>query len=378
MKKIYYLGYYDIQENSKENRNIVLSATNKMDYIIGVLERLGVNVNVISASTTKNYKLYTGKVLRLSDSSSLRLFITFSSKIKMLKFCGRIITIYSMFRYLFKTLEKEDTLIVYHSLGYVRIIKYLKLIIGFNLILEVEEIYSDVNGKQKDRKKEEKLFSIADSYLFSTKLLDKKINIFHKPSVVVLGSYNIDKHNNSKLFDNKIHVVYAGTFDPRKGGVVAAASAAKFLNSNYHIHILGFGSEKEVFNIKKLIKELSKDCTCIITYDGLKAGEEYIRFIQSCSIGLSTQNPHAEFNLTSFPSKILSYMSNGLRVLTIRIPAIEDSEIGNYMYYYENQVPEEIAKRIMSIDCNDNYNGRRVVNNLDIIFKSELKKILGI
>ena len=41
MKKIYYLGYYDIPENSAENRNYVLSASNKMTYIIEATEKCG-------------------------------------------------------------------------------------------------------------------------------------------------------------------------------------------------------------------------------------------------------------------------------------------------------------------------------------------------
>ena len=104
--------------------------------------------------------------------------------------------------------------------------------------------------------------------------------------------------------------------------------------------------------------------------------EDYIRFIQSCDIGLSTQNPKAAFNSTSFPSKILSYMANGLRVVSIRIPAIETSAVGKYMYYYEEQQPKEIAKAIMSVNMNDDYNGRKIISNLDTEFYKNIAKLL--
>lgn len=41
MKRVYYLGFYDIEQNKSENRNYVLSATNKMRYIIDTIETCG-------------------------------------------------------------------------------------------------------------------------------------------------------------------------------------------------------------------------------------------------------------------------------------------------------------------------------------------------
>ena len=106
------------------------------------------------------------------------------------------------------------------------------------------------------------------------------------------------------------------------------------------------------------------------------SGEDYIRFLQSCDIGLSTQNPDAAFNATSFPSKILSYMANSLQVVSIRIPAIEGSAIGEYMYYYDRQTPEEIAKAIMSVDMSNGMDPRQVIAGLDGTFRRHLKKLL--
>ena len=128
--------------------------------------------------------------------------------------------------------------------------------------------------------------------------------------------------------------------------------------------------------MKQVIKDVSGKTKATVTYDGLLSGEDYIRFIQSCQIGLSTQNPDADFNATSFPSKILSYMANGLRVVSIRIPAIETSAVGNDMYYYDKQTPEEIAKAIANIDLLDDYAGRDLILKLDKQFRQEIKEIL--
>ena len=206
-------------------------------------------------------------------------------------------------------------------------------------------------------------------------LKNDKINLKNKAYCIIHGTYNVEKQITRKFNDGRIHCVYAGTFDPRKGGV-AAAAAGEFLDERYHIHILGFGSENDKKLLIKTIEELSKKTTCKITYDGLLSGGEYIKFIQSCDIGLSTQNPNAAFNDTSFPSKILSYMANGLKVVSIRIPAIETSDVADYIYYYDKQEPREISNVIMSIDINDDYDSRKLISELGEKFREKLKGVI--
>lgn len=377
MKKIYYLGYYDTPENSAEKRNFVLSATNKMTYIIESIEKCGCSVEVISASQTLHNKSYPAKIVPIGNNSCLRLFKTkaWGNKIK------RVISVlYSRFqhrRYILNNLTSDDTLLAYHSVPFANFLVKAKKKIGFRLILEVEEIYADVNGKQSDRKKEYKVFNVADAYIFPTKMLDDKLNLKSKPSVIIHGTYKVEPQITEKFNDGKIHIVYAGTFDPRKGGAKAAVAAAEYLNDKYHIHILGFGSEDDKKSLLSDIERVSKVSNCTVTFDGLLSGDDYIKFIQKCDIGLSTQNPSGIYNDTSFPSKILSYMANGLKVVSIKIPVIETSNVSQYLYYYDCQSPEMIAETINLVDVcaeNDTYN---VILELDRQFVCELINVLG-
>lgn len=376
MEKIIYVGYYN-SLNNNQKRNTVLAATNKMNYIIEALDKK-FQVVVLSVSGSKENKSYPLTKENLYNKSKLILLPTRKYGNVFQRIIQRVLIKYSLIKYILTNTNQNTKVIVYHSLGYLNTIKFLKKIKKFDLILEVEEIYADVINNKKIRKKEIDFFKNADKFIFSTKLLDEEVNKENKPYIIIHGTYKVEEQKSSKFRDKdgKIHIVYAGTFDPRKGGGAAAAAAAEFLNENYHMHILGFGSQKDIDNMKKIILEISKKTKCTITYDGLKSGDEYINFIQSCDIGLSTQNPDADFNGTSFPSKILSYMSNGLRVVSINIPAIKGSDIGEYMYYYERQTPKEIAKAIKKIDINDDYNARKVIFNLDKKFTKDLFEIL--
>lgn len=374
MKRIYYLSYYDVPTG---NTKVALSATNKMDYIIDVLTHYGYEVIIVSASVNRDGKRVLEEIKKIKNNVFLKKFNSNISSIKVIRFFQLLLLKSKIKNFFEKTLKDDDLLFIYHSLGYAKIYKWLQKKIQSKIILEVEELYTDVSKvRGYTNRTELNCLKFSDAYIFPTQLLDEKINLTKKPSVIIHGTYNVEKDYGVKFGDGRIHCVYAGTFDPRKGGV-AAAAAAQFLDEKYHVHILGFGSEKDKKLLIDQIEELQKKTQCKITFEGKKSGDEYIRFIQKCDIGLSTQNPNAAFNDTSFPSKILSYMSNGLRVVSIRIPAIEQSAIGKYIYYYDEQTPQKIAETIKKVDINNINSSRAVIADLDEKFKTEIKRLLA-
>lgn len=375
MKKIFYMAYYN-STNSSERRNAVLSSVNKMNYICEALENNGYNTEIVSASGATEKKFCKSKKVKLTDKTTLKLFSSLPRLNRIVSVIDRVILKTKLFLYMIKNTNKDSIVMVYHSLGYMSLVKRLKKLKGFKLIIEAEEIYGDVIGDEKTSQKEYDFFKIADGFIFPTELLSEKVNTEKKPEVIIYGTYHIEKELPKLFSDGKIHCVYAGTLDPRKGGAIASAESALFLNENYHIHILGFGNEKEKAETLNTIDSISKKSKAKITYDGLLSGEEYIKFIQSCDIGLSTQNPNGKYNDTSFPSKILSYMANGLRVVSVRIPVVEESGIGKCVYYYDEQKPENIAKAIKSIDFSEEYDSRKTIGVLDKAFICNLKTML--
>lgn len=369
-----YLCYYD--KNFDEGRNFVLAATNKIDYISGAIKSEGVDVEIVSASTTSSKGCFKKRTEILENGVKLKLFRANKWGNVFQKIWATIYFKLAIFFYLLFNVKKGEKIIVYHSLAYMNQVKLAKAIKKFNLILEVEEIYGDVTELRKIVNKELDFFKNADAYIFPTELLNSKINVKNKPYVIIHGTYNVEKQITNKFNDDKIHCVYAGTFDVRKGGALFAIKSAEFLSEKYHLHVLGFGNNEDTKAVKNTIEAVNKLGNCTVTFDGLKSGEEYIKFIQSCHIGLSTQNPNAKFNDTSFPSKVLSYMANGLRVVSIKIKALETSAVNALIYYYSEDKPNEIAKAIQSINVLDNYDSSAKISELDKQFKQDIKKII--
>lgn len=369
-----FLTYYS-NNQCKEKRNIALSSVNKVEYILKKI----INETPITVLSASNSLEGISKKSIIKTNCGVPVILPFSMGKKNLinKIIDRFIIKAQLLWWLIFKLKSKDTLIVYHSLGYMKIVSFAKKIKKFKLIIEVEEIYGDVLNNNYTIKKELNFFKLADSYIFPTELLNQKINVKNKPYVIIHGTYNVEPKLVNKFNDGRIHCVYAGTFDSRKSGCIASVTSSLYLNEKYHIHIIGFGTKEDTEKIIKSIEGISNKTKCKVTYDGCFSGEEYLKFIQKCDIGLSTQNPIAKFNDTSFPSKILSYMANGLRVVSVMIPVVETSSIGKYLYYYYEQSPEKIAEAIKKVNFNDEYDSRKIISELDIKFQRELKSIIG-
>ncbi len=371
-----YICYYDTKNHESEKRDYSLSATNKIDYIVSALNKNGVSVELISASRCKGKNTRGRSRLEdIGNRNTLRLFKSRSGR-KLTRMFDKVIHSFIFVVWCLLNIKKGETVLCYHSVKYYKLINFLKKVIKFKLILEVEEIYAIVMKNKALKKKEMKYLQIADGYIFVTKMLNDKVNLMNKPYCISHGTYLYEKNRNCRFRDGKIHVVYSGTLNPEKGGSAAAAASAQFLSDEYHVHILGFGTDDQIQQIKKLIDDVNEKSKATITYDGTKTGEEYIAFLQSCDIGLSTQNPNEEFNSTSFPSKILAYLSNGLRVVTVDIPAVRTSDVSNLLYYYKGNNPKEIAEAIMKIDLSSPYDSSQLIKNLDKKFQKDLKTMV--
>ena len=347
MKRLKYICYYD-SPDSKEGRNIVYASTTKLDYIFNALNRIGIGVDIVSFSGIRGEKIRfcKGSYVQIGDNT-LRKFSSFTGS-RLISYISRKIMALRFIIWFLTHVKRDEKVAVYHSTGYDGMLVWLKKLTGCKYIGEIEEIFQDVSKlPAKICKQEWTFINCCDQYFFPTELLNEKINITYKPALIIYGLYHVEPIVRNKFDDGLIHVVYGGTFDVNKGGAAAAAAAAAFLPSKYHVHICGFGNQKDTEYIKKIITKVSQTSKAIVSFEGLKKGRDYVEFIQQCHIGLSTQNPSAAFNATSFPSKVLVYLSNGLKVVSIDIPAIRKSKIGGTLDYYQKQTPEKIAEAIL-------------------------------
>lgn len=376
-KIVFYIGYFDTA--GSRYRHVVSPAGSlKMRYVAETIAACNYHVRILSLARPVYEKtgLVKSEVVNVSPDIQAFFYSFFSVKNLIVR---KICSIFQMFYFLVSIIlriRKSDTLVVYHSLSYAFLIFLLRKCIGFNLILEVEEIYQNVKKVFWLNSVSEKLlFNSADAYIFPSELIEKQINIKKKPFLIIYGSYKKSPILSGKFDDKIVHIVYSGTFDPRKGGALSAIESAEFLDQNYYIHITGGGTKEEEYRIQKAVREVSARTTCKLSYDGFISDDKFLQYLQQFNIGLCTQNPNDQLSSSCFPSKILLYLSNGLTVLSSKAPAVVNSSIASDLFFYEEQNPKTIAEKIKAIPLN--VDNRKIVRKLDSDCKEAMSLFLN-
>lgn len=379
-KKVKYIGFYDIP-NSKCNRVSNLAATNKMNYIASAISRAGHDVEIVSPSWMKDNcqkKFEKQKTIKLDDNICVTFCPSWKTTNKLTRNIKIVFTLIWLFVYLLLNVERNEKILAYHVQWISLPVRVAKLIKRFELILEVEEVYSEVwSESQKFKKLEKKLIDCADSYIFVSDVLKERLNRRNKDYIILYGGYNvIELSEDQKMQSNLIKLIYAGSIDTTKGGAYKALDAIKYLPDNYRLHILGHGSEDHIVRLKNKINEINKQRSKeICIYDGTLYGLEYSEYLSQCDIALNSQN-QGDYMSTAFPSKILSYLAHNLRVVSTKIESIERSTISDYIYFSEDDNPKSIADAVMSIDVSSNYDSKELIKKLDVEFIAKIKNLI--
>ena len=347
-KRIFYYSPY-LPNDEKFKKYYSPAAQSKSEYIRSVIKDLNVTTVCINCSLTVDDNTISYECANDNYGRYEILFSKVSHNRKLLPLCGAIM-LFNVLKYTLFNVKKGDTIILYHSIYYDFIVRFLKKIKKYNIVYEVEEIYADVREAGKGREKEiKKCNNSADGFIFPTEMLDEIININHKPNVIIYGAYNPcddSKNKSKKTTDEKIIVVYSGTLMEGKGAS-QAIECSKYLDDRYDIRIIGYGSEKEIDKVKELIENNNSQCQ--VKYDGMKYGKEYTEYLLGCDIGLCIQPLNNNFNVTTFPSKILNYLNHGLKVVATEMETLTRSKLADCLVFTENSDPEKVADAIKKV-----------------------------
>jgi hypothetical protein len=372
-----YIGFYTL-DNILPKRIGNLAACAKMDYISELIVESGNTVEIISPSWLANQTIKKDKKREVKISNNKKVILP-SSKTSKSKI-GRVFTIlHSLFfilnQLLFKT-KKGETVIAYHALWLSFPLVIAKKLKKFNLVLELEEVYQDIWQTSKVFKNwENKVIKIADKFILSTELLADKIG--GKPYMVVNGTYKTEPNIIKNKTNGKITLVYAGLIDTIKGGAFISIESMKYLNENYHLKIIGFGSNDDINLLKKSIDKINmeKGYACC-EFCGEKRGKEYTDFVKKCDIALNPQKI-TEFAKVEFPSKVLSYLSMGKRVVSSPISCLTHSKINDLITYSEDDTSNSFANAIKEVDFNSKFNPVEKLNKLHVEAVKDLRRLIN-
>ncbi len=339
MTKIKYIAFYPDFSNNTSKRLFAYSAKNKIDYLIQTLNEINISVNLISASYLLRNGFLFGKKT-IFGLNSVQFLPSLNIRIFKKNFVAIIFAKITLFIYLFFNLKFKEKIIVYHSNFYSSIVKFFVKFRKIKVILELEEVYGDFVKTNDFQKISEYLFlKNNQNFILSSPFL-KKIIPPYSNSIVISGSYIAHK-SVKKFEDGKIHLVYSGTLLPQKGSSLLG-DLGEILPENYILHILS--PDDNLFKKLKQIYIFKEN----IVFHGHMVGEDFYNFLSKCDIGLNLQSPSAQYNFTSFPSKILSYISSNLIVVSPDIEAIKNSLFASKIVFTKDYSPKAFLESIIA------------------------------
>ena len=340
----YYFGSYSNYSN--EDYTSSIPGNIKMHYLEKKMQESGIaNICIISFAL-KNKKAYKHKKTKTDLGSDLYYSPGFSQTSRIGRLLDKLFKkIYFFFFFLLK-IKKKDKILIYHS-GWTSFLKRMCRFKKVFSILEVEEVYSFSDYADEKPEKEIKVIKGFDSYIFINDYLPVLLKT-QVPFVVCYGVirndlfYRYDKCE--KKQDDKIHLVYAGVISNKRQGAFCALDVASKLSNNYVLHIIGSGSEEDIRCLKSKIYENNRiSDRCKVELNGFLKGDALYNFLSSCDIGLSTYNLRANFSDCSLPSKVITYMCCGLKVVIGYTKAFQYMPISKCWFFYTTQDAENIA-----------------------------------
>ena len=276
------------------------------------------------------------------------------------------------FKKLQKQITKDDTLILYHSLLWTSEFIKLKKSVGCKLILQVEEMYTMCwDFKKYTNEIERKEIECVDQCIFVSQKLQKQFSNKFENAPILYGNYNLCESVKTKEKKEIIKLIYAGSLEDRK--IKLLIETFCLLNSNYSLSIAGGGKEEFLQNeIHKLTNEQQNR----INFLGKISNKDLNPLLQTFDIGLCPQDSTSNYNSYSFPSKILTYLRNGLNVVSTPIDALKDSQLSSIVNTSDEDTAQSFKKSIENCKFYTKDEISKVLNEEKNKFINELIKII--
>lgn len=377
-RRVYYVCFY-AEKEIKDKVICYPSVWSKIDYIVSCMLRNDMEVCQLCLAPPL-YEGMSAKKIKVNDNYTRYYLKTRYSKNLFLKKIYMFAYQFSIVLFLLKNLKKNDVVLVYHSLYHKYWLRVLNKIFCIDYYLEIEDVFSELNSENKK-------FSLMEWNMFKKSKGCICINdiVFSKcensNKIVSYGAYNAIPDKSNKKNKNKIRLVYAGVIESVRNAAFLAVNTMRLLPDNYELYVLGFGNNHDLKSLKNLIEDVNAEKgNNTVKFLGSKTGDEYYKILQECDIALSTHS-YSEENMGSanntFPSKVLVYLSNNLRVVAQRLDCLSKSRINNFITYYDSPNEESLCNAILSINVLEPFESRTFIQNMDKEFCENLNNFFN-
>ena len=141
-----------------------------------------------------------------------------------------------------------------------------------------------------------------------------------------------------------VQLLYSGSLDRPRGVDLLLAALPLLPETGWHLHVTGAGPlEQEV-----AARAAEPRWQGRVTFHGTLPGADYAALVGRCHVGLNCQRPSDPISDVTFPSKIFSYLSAGLLILSSRASDVPEV-CGDACLYYGAETPASLAEAIQRV-----------------------------
>ena len=366
---------------TKRDLNVFPSGLTYLDYVKDVIKSLNYKVHLVSLSESKTKAYLNWETIHVDDKEEQHYLATLKKSKNGISFALNLLfRMIQLSMWLIKNTNKNDKIFVYHNNSWSYFYSFVEFVSRRRISLLVAEIFGAVYDKgQKNIEEELERIGSKRKCVFINDILPQIVNTQQKYAVCY-GNYNTTQMESSSFDDKKTHVVYAGKIDSKNvTDAFLATEVALYLDERYFIHVLGYGSDKDILKIQKRIEEInSEKGFAIIKYEGCLSGTEYDSFLHKCKIGLCTRALSQKLSDYCFPSKTLVYLAHNLIPVCPNLRSFSESRMANGLILVSNDfTPQSIASSIMALPNEKlNCDYSLLLKEMDSEFKTELKNLL--
>lgn len=380
-KMIFYINNY-YEESYPTNREpiVSLASNNKIRYFLYLLNEGNYSFKNISFGFTKTFGL--NRKLEYQNMIYLPC-LNFSEKNKY-SFVSIIYTIIVLIIFIFRNVDKNDTIVLYHHPWILPVFMLTKSFKKYRLVLEIEELCFTDSSKSRIKSMiyrhfEKRIIQLSDHYIVVNDILkrylkDNFIKYKSKQVIVCYGNYNLANLYKNLLNCNKPRgentaILYSGSIDKVRGVYDAIAAFECLEDIGYTLYISGYGRENEIQELKKRILDIDKGKNKI-NFLGELSENEYLKLLSTVDICLNCQKDDDEFSHYSFPSKIINYLSFGKYVISSSMESVKHSKIEPYINFYKTNDTSSLVDLIhrfnrKEIDIAKNIDIAKFIRQLD-------------
>ena len=269
---------------------------------------------------------------------------------------------------LFFRLKKEGPfkkIIIYHSFLFFPLILMLKLS-GLKITLQVNEVFTRAGSHNSvlHLVVEKLIFFLSSDYILATSQLleylpQSKIQKL-KTVPIIPGPISCPKNTLYNKYSSCSRLVYAGIIDKKKlGGAFIALQLARLLDDKkYTLDLFGFGLDDDIKDLIEQIRECNLVSQTKVRYMGELPHKDLVSNLTNYDVGLATQYIGTEFSASSFPSKILTYLSAGLHIVCATSMAVNRWDFKSAIFIYTKADLSDLLFHIKSLGTVDKSTGR--------------------